>query len=606
MNAPPDSRFATIPTYAELIEELTVGVGLADSPSRKLSTARSWIVKQARYATKTSHPENRGLADELVKLLAGDVPGLATRLDVCLRQYEGMLSHLRGRSLFTRSSHLFGLGHFLTGWVFPQVAVLLWRGKDWYEPSSPLFHILGQLPRFGSEDYDVVSRVKQAVRAQLPLDGEVSTADFRNALNKLDARSDKKLTTINQELEALGDELRPQIDAALVTRVVSKARAAYIAGIAVKRFLSRLQRKAPGNPAQFFGWVHYYYDVLQDPAKDPEGGRFVRTHLQLFDELMSSAPFHVVDSDRAGSPFQLLVDCHWNAVEEIAPGECEPLDKLWALLCGRRVSSDAFASASMAFENHADYAILKPYAHVTRARFALAQGDVANALAGFHRALEHADRQQLGELGALAATSAIALEVMSSARWRPGCLDPLITYLAQTKKQRVTLSMGYPTPFCMFSERPVLTGSEELVLDAVLEFNAWHYATVEGVERVSCNPLVRFDDTMGIFFSHFDREFELHEGRDQAIQVAIDRTFSTTAKARTVIRFLRVTPYEALRDLWFYLSRLFGSDGTVRFVELNPNLGRYIMLPESEAADILRGLDAVCYSMDVDRYNGSR
>ncbi|TDN68247.1 hypothetical protein [Paraburkholderia sp. BL10I2N1] len=606
MNTPADNRFATIPTYAELIEELAVGFGLADSPARKLSTARSWIVKQARYATKTPHPKNRGLADELVMLLAGEAPELATKLDSCFRQYEGLLSHLRGRALFSRRSHLHGLAYFLTGWVFPQVAVLLWRGKDWYGPSSPLFHIPDLLPPFGDGDYDAVRRVKQAVRAQLHVEGEVSTADFRNALNKLDARSDKKLTTMNRELKALGDELRPQTDAVLLASVVSKARAAYVAGIAVKRFLGRLLRLAPGNPAQFLGSVRYYYEMLQDPEKDPEGARFISSHLQLFNELMSSDLLDVVDPDRADSPFLLLVDCHWKAVGEIVPGECAPLRSLWALFNERRVSSAAFELASTAFEHHTDYAVLMPYAAAAHACFALARGDVPNAQAGFHRALQRADRQQLGELGELAANCAIALEVMFSAHWRPGCLDPLITYLAQTKKQRSTLSLGHPTPFCTFSDLPARTAADELVLDAICYFNAWQYPTVVGVERIFCNPLARFDGTMGTFFSYFDREIDQHVGRDLAIQNAVDRTFNTTARAQTVIRFLHVTPYEALRDLWFYMPRLFGSDGIVRFTALNPYLERYIRLPESEERAILHALDAACHDKDIGRYHGRR
>ena len=91
------------------------------------------------------------------------------------------------------------------------------------------------------------------------------------------------------------------------------------------------------------------------------------------------------------------------------------------------------------------------------------------------------------------------------------------------------------------------------------------------------------------------------------VQQAIYRTFNPTTRARTVIRFLRflhVTPYEALRDLWFSVDRLFGPNSFVRFFELNPCLARYLQVPESEARGVLCALDRARYDGDMDRWAG--
>ncbi len=598
------NRFAMIPTYAELFEELAVGFGVASSPALKLSTARSWLGKQERYSTKTSRQESRGLLEDLLILLAGEEPGVAAELHRCFLKYEGLLSHLRARTLFSRRSRLDGLACFLAGWVFPQVAVLLWRGKNRYGPSSPLFHLLDVLPPFGDGDYDVVRRVKQAVRAQLPAKPEASTAEFRHALNKLDVRSDKSLKTMQAELKALEDELwRPRADAGRSASVVSRARAAYVAGMAVKRFLGRLSKLKPGNPVPVLSLVRDYYAMLEEPDKDPEEACFVRSHLQLFDELMSSDLEYVVDPNRHGSPFLSLVDCHWKAVRAIVSDECAPLRPLLALLIRSPVNATAFLARMTAFQQHPDYDVLRPYAEVANARFALAQGDACKALAACYRVLADAERQQQGWLGEFAASRAIALEIATNARWRPGCLDPLITYLPQTTRQQLTVSVKhYPTPFSDWSDPPQITSADELVLYAIHQFNTRPYATVEGVERIFCNPLTRFDSMIGTFFAHIDEENVQSVGRELVIQHAIDRTFNPTTRARSVIRFLHVTPYEALRDLWFYVARLFGPNGLARFSELNPYLARYLGLPENEARGVLCALDRARYDKDTNRW----
>jgi len=63
-------------------------------------------------------------------------------------------------------------------------------------------------------------------------------------------------------------------------------------------------------------------------------------------------------------------------VDAIVTDECAPLRSLLSLFNGNRVTSTAFQSRSAAFEQHPDYAILRPYMEVGNVRLALAQGDV--------------------------------------------------------------------------------------------------------------------------------------------------------------------------------------------------------------------------------------
>ncbi|MGF6267037.1 hypothetical protein OKW49_008031 [Paraburkholderia youngii] len=575
---------------------MAVGFGLAASPERKLSTARSWTGKQTRYATPTPHPENRGLADELVLLLAGGMPGLVNELRECLRAYEGLISHLRAKPLFTRQDHSYGLDRFLALWVSPQIAVLLRHTKDLGGMSSPLGHIFDLLPLHEETDYDIVKRVKQAVRRQLPAENEAGTAEFRHALNRLDARSDKKLVTIDREIEKLGEALHGRIDAETLQNLLASICASYYAGIALKRFIDALSALEHPNPVQFLRSIRSHYEILHKPTQQRRDSDLVWLQSSLFYEMRSDF-FRAMDPRSRNSTLQVLVRLHWRVLKSIEPRDCAPLVGLMRLSGETSSEADAFESAKAAFEQHENYTALRPFAENAVAHFALAHGDLALALAGFLRVVECARWQQLGTLGTEAARIAIALEVLFSERWNARRLDPLITYLAQAQQQRGTLSVGYPSPFCMFSDSPSLTAADEMVMDAIKVFNSTGYKTVEGA--LFCHPLKRLDDLLAGFFTHLRQELEAGAGGDDAISRAVDRAFTATARTQSVMRFLTVTPYEALRDLYFYVDRIYGVE---LFFTQSPNCLQYVRLQDEEQLAVLRSLDPVCYKEDMARY----
>lgn len=596
VNAPADKGFAMIPTYADVFEQLAVGFGLAASPEQKLSTARSWTGKQTRYATPTPHPVIRGLADELVLLLAGGTSTLADDLRECFRAYEGLVSHLRAKPLFTQQDHSLGINRFLALWVSPQIAVLLRHTKELGGLSSPLGHIFDLLPLHEETDYDIVKRVKQAVKRQLPAENETATTEFRHALNRLDARSDKKLATINREIEKLGESLNGRIDTETLPNLLANIRASYYAGIALKRFIDALSALEHPDSLQFLRSIRSHCEILQKPTKQRGDSDLVWLHSSLFYEMRSDF-FRAMDPRNANSTLQLLVRLHWRVLKSIEPRDCAPLVALLRLSGETSTNCGAFESAKAAFEQHENYTALRPFAENAEAHFALAHGDLARALAGFLRVVECARWQQLGTLGTGAARVAIALEVLVSERWNARRLDPLITYLAQAQEQRWTFSVGHPSPFCTFTDSPSLTAADEIVMDAIKVFNNAGYKTVEGA--LLCHPLKRLDDLLASFFTYLEQALEASIARDDAISRAVDRAFTATARTRTVMRFLTVTPYEALRDLYFYIDRIYGLE---LFFSQSPNCFRYVGLQEEQQLAVLRSLDFVSYEEDMTRY----
>jgi hypothetical protein len=130
------------------------------------------------------------------------------------------------------------------------------------------------------------------------------------------------------------------------------------------------------------------------------------------------------------------------------------------------------------------------------------------------------------------------------------------------------------------------------VFEAVAEFNLRQPYMPQYPSRQLCNPLARLDGLLSKFFSELDQQ---RKRQSQPVTMVFGR------RERSVLSIHTATPYQALRDIWSFMSFFFGSK-LMFHEQLNTSIQRYMTLRTVMQHRILKALDPVEYRKDINSY----
>lgn len=589
-----------IPSYVEVFDELASGFGLIESKQNRLASQRSWQGRQSRYGPKNDQPwrgVNHGLVGELILLLAGNDLQIADELANYLHNVEAELAYLRGTALFTRRSYRFGLGYFLGIFAFPQISHLLWRLRDRLPKSSPLYYVKGLLPKKDQEGYDSAVMTRNKVREILDEIPEIKTTDFRRSLSKVSTLSDVKLKNIEFQIEALNLEAKISSADDSTFQKIAQARAAYIAGVAIQRFLGRLADNPSGNAAGFLGLIHYHLTELDLTPDYLKTDLLYNTHKALASDMASPGDSFVLLMFAEDSPLSILQDLFDEYIKPERPDHCLPLMSALGMMDDHIIYVATFENLLSQLRQDTNFDLYEPHYKYLVAHLHLAQTQATEALSAFDSVLDHCATQQLGDLAVTAAQYAIVLKIISDDKWINGCLDPWVAHIAINKVQKLEFKIGMPTPFSSFASSPVLTGSTVIIFESIRTFNCEHRPIIKGSRRLTCNPFYSLEKHMDKFFSTFDECISRGESEQDAIKTSVNKTFNNTARSRSVFRMHRAVPYEVIRDLFFYTRAFFGEKIFIHEF-FNPSINRYMLLAEKYQLLFLESLDGIQFKKD--------
>lgn len=578
-NAEAMDNFFVTPSFAQVMQVLGLGFGLAGDRQKKLSEARSYGGKQDRYS--------RYLLPKLVAILAPDNPAVARELKWRLGQMEYLLSRVRGSYLFTQLRPSKGLHIFLLVWAYPHLAALLKDFRTRVSTASPLYYLPGMLPRLGDPAFDAVKMIKRSVSAVLG--DEVEAPVFSAALDRMERDSSKKLSTIEKEVRELDDEIRFQLrDEIERKQCLAAVRAVYIAGTAVKRFLDIVT----GVDPQPLRALAACLDDEFDPKEHRELG-MVAQHKALYRSM--AIPLHSLQSE-AASIVENLLEGYRELLKAVEPDSIRSGTNLVIQFESHPLNVPAVEANLKRFFDHPGSGLFEAFGLLFQGRLALYRGDIIAGTAIFSRILELAEIQQLGEIAHQAAGCAIALEIMTREQVQYGSLEPIILHRAQSQVQTWQIHIPLPTPFSSFGDIRTLPIGTRQVFEAVAEFNLRQPYMHQYPSRQLCNPLARLDGLLSKFFSELDQQRKTQPQPQKAVRKSVTMVFGR--RKRSVLSIHTATPYEALRDIWSFMSFFFGNE--LMFHErLNTSIQRYLTLRTVMQHRILKALDPVEYRKDI-------
>lgn len=585
-NAEAMDNFFVTPSFAQVMQVLALGFGLAGDRQKKLSEARSFGGKQDRYS--------QDLLPKLLAMLAAGDSAIERDLAWRLGQMEYLLSRVRSSYLFTQTRPSKGLYVFLLVWVYPHLTALLNDFCAKVSGTSPLYHLPGMLPRRSDSGYDPVKMLQRSVRATLGK--EVDAPDFLRALDRLERDSSKKMSTIEDEVNALDDEIRFQFQDEKARKLrLATVRAVYIAGIAVKRFLDMVTDIDP-LPLRALG---AFLDDEFDQKENEHPGV-----LALHEALYRSMAFSLQSlMSEESCILDELQEVYRELLKAEEPSVIPSGTNLVILFESLPLNVPAVEANLKKFFEYPQSALFKTFGLLFQGRLALYRGDLNASLVSFKLILERTESQQLGEIAHQAAGCAIALEIMTREQVQHGSLEPLILHRAQSQKQMWELHTPLPTPFSSFGGICELPIGTRQVFEAVAEFNVGQAYMPQYPARQLCNPLARLDGLLSEFFYELDRQRKTHATPQKAVRKSVTLVFGR--RERSVMSIYTATPYLALRDIWSFMYFFFGREQMFH-EQLNVNIQRYISLRLVMQYRILKALDPVEYCKDINAAKAKR
>lgn len=597
---------ARIPTYAEVLDALASGFGVIEAKDQRLLFQRSWQGRQARFGPNTSKPwrgANQGRIGELLMLLSGDAPDIADELASFLDNAETLLSFMRSKGVFTRKTYRSGLAAFLGIIVFPQLALFLCHIRARLPESSPLYYLFRLLPDIDVEAYDCAKNTRNAVRQQLEKIVGVSVADFKRSISKITEKSDIKLKTIEDQIDCLKFDLEALGDHQGYNEKIKTIRAAYIAGVAVQRFIGNLSGGVPNIASvRLVGSIKYYINVFSRKDEGSIEDSFAKAHRVLSLDL---AGIHARFSEEClDASIDGIFSVFYRHLDAKPIEKCPPILDAYKMLLSADPDTASIRESLNLLEQHENFFIFKPVHHFLNARLQMIDGDDMGALAGFWEVVNHSEMQQVGEIAEIAASYAISLEIKKAGRWVNGCLDPLIVCIAQNKRQTISIETQMPTPFGSLCDAPKITESERLVFDAVSMVNNMAVGSRSGFATEVCNPFGKLDKYLSRAIGKFRVIHQNGGSEEKAMEEAISLTFNGRAKSQSIFRVPHARPYDAIRDIFFYTQNFFGEMGLEIHMDLNPGIIEYMSLSEDLQLVILRTLDEERFCEDYERNRG--
>ncbi|MGB4064742.1 MAG: hypothetical protein WBK19_13050 [Azonexus sp.] len=535
------SAYARLPTFSAVIDGLASGLGIARNQEDALVGLGSF---GGRIDAYSSSPHRSGLEDRLLDLLAGSNEALRSLVQARLLDAEMVLTDARAVPLVTEATETEGLRRFIEICAVPWIAQMLADARQ--HPGSVLdsARLLLEVhaPSLTGDTTSYLSTWKGAVKRAIP-EG-VNAREFRSTLARLDQRSQRKHSSIKQDLANLRIEMQsgfasPQeLDAA-----VDAVRGLYLAGMATMRLCAMADEIIPEQDllALVVGKLLVGQDRNGAPPVETQQYSIRRYWSYLDPCLTLSKEF-----DQLGAQVNALDEANF--------------DKL-------RADSRAVASSDLLMFV-IDYA--EGHWHLRHGRNELAEQCLQKVVA-------RADGRQLGKIAADAASILIALRLAGPSPVTFKALNPLMRVRIDNMPQLIEMYIDYiPTPFSLWSPRPKPTFYDSHLMGCVAFF--YKVTNASGVSAI-CNPLQRFDASL---------ENLITKSRQAGARL------TKVVRERPAIVGTSIKPYQVLRDHLYYRSALFGWNPSNL-----PGMDTYVKLPQPDQLRLLRFVDPEQFQLDL-------
>lgn len=536
--------YARLPTFSAVIDGLASGLGIKRNKEDALASLGLFSGRMDAYSGLFGRP---GLQSQLLDFLTGSDKVLRSLVQERLCDAEEELTNARALPLITEATETEGLQRFIEIWVVPWIAQTLSDASQ--QPGSVLGCARLLLEMYaasitgGATSYLVTW--KAAVRQAIP--ESVSASEFRSTLARLDQRSQRKHSSIEQDLKNLRNEIEtdrssPQeLDAA-----VDAVRGLYLAGMATMRLCAMATEIIPEQDilALVAGKLLAGMDRSGNP---PEEVQLKRTCMY----------WGYLDPDAALLKEYNQLDVEVNDLDEAN------FNKLRA--DSRTVSPSGLLMFGI------DYA--EGLWHLRHGRNELAERCLQKVVA-------IADSRQLGDIAAAAASILIALQLARPRPFKFEELNPLMRIRIDNMPQLIELCLDIiPTPFSDRSQRPKPSFYDSHLMGCVAFA---HEITCKlGVSTI-CNPLQRFDESL---------ENLIEKSRENFAKL------KESERKRPAIVGTSIKPYQVLRDHLYYRDAVFGWNTSNL-----PGMDSYAILPPHDQLRLLRFVDPEQFQLDLYEY----
>jgi hypothetical protein len=526
------SGYARLPTFSAVIDSLACGLGIARNKEDALAGLCSF---GGRIDVYSGSPHRLGLEDRLLDLLAGSNEALRHLIKARLRFAETALTDARAIPLVTEATEAEGLLRFIEFWVAPWIAQLLVDAHQ--HPESVLGNARQLLDRHaasGATNY--MACWKAAVKRAIP-EG-IDAREFRSMLDRLDRRSQRKHSSIEQDVANLRVEIQNDFSSPqALDATVDSVRRLYLAGMATIRLCNLAAEIVPEH-----------------------------------DLLALVARRLVADPDRIEDSAEKAL--YWRVLD---PGlkRSHEYKRLSVPLSHRdKANFDELRAALSASDRNG---MFTPAIDFKEGLWHLCHGDKKTAEQCLQRVVANASSRQLGKTAWYAASYLIALRLIEPGPLKFEALNPLIRVRIENMPQLAEMQLDcIPSPFSDWSPHPKPSFYDSHLMGCVASFNELPFAP--GVFEV-CNPLQRFD--MGIANL-------ITQSRQAGAKL------TEVGRKRPAIVGTSVKPYQVLRDHLYYRDKLFGLNPSNL-----PGLDAYAMLETPDQLRLLRFVDSEQFQLDL-------
>lgn len=546
MTTPAPSSCARLPTFSAVIDGLASGLGIARNKEDALASRGSFSDRIDAYSGSLHRP---GLEDRLLDVLAGSDKALRSLVISRLLDAEETLTNARSIPLVTEATETEGLRRFVEIWAAPWIAQMLDDAR--HHPGSMLHSARLLLEMHAAPlNRDTTSYLatwKAAVVREIPTG--IKASEFRSTLAKLDHRSQRKYSSIEQDLANLRVEMQSgrsptqELDAAIAA--IGRL---YRAGMATMRLCAMAAEVIPENDL---------LTLITDKL-------FVRVDgaIDFADEAQTNSRIHTY-WDCLDPARKLTTEYERLSVQMSSPDE-GTLGNLRAELC----AADHLSLFIPAIDFN------QGYWHLCCGRNDLAEQCLMRVVAS-------ASGRQLGKIASDAASLLISLRLMGPKTPKFQALNPLMRIRIDNMPQSTEMAIPYiPTPFSDWSCRPKPSFYDSHLMACIADFND---LPRELDVFPICNPLQRFDAEL---------ENMIAQSRRLATSLA------GVMRERPAIIGTSIKPYEMLRDHLYYRDAL-----SLLRMSILPSLDAYANLARDDQLRLLRFVDPEQFQLDFAEYD---
>ena len=535
------SAYARLPTFSAVIDSLASGLGIKRNKEDALAGLGSF---GGRIDAYSGSADRSGLQDRILDLLAGSNEALRGLLQLRLLDVESELTNARALPLVTEATETEGVRRFIEVWVAPWIAQMLSDAHQHHGSFLESARLLLEVHAVSltRETTSYLSIWKAAVKRAIP-EG-VSAPEFRSTLGRLDQRSQRKYSSIEQDLANLRAEMQSRFSSPQeLDATVEAVRNLYLAGMVTMRLCAIAAEIIPEQ------------DLLAlVTSKLPTGlvrngnapGETQQSRIRVYRGYLDPSLRLSLEYERLSTQTSNLDEVNY--------------DKL------RTESCAAAPSGLLMFV--IDYA--EGCWHLRHGR-----NDLADQC--LQRVIAKADGRQLGKIAADAASILIALRLAGPGPFTFEALNPLMRVRIDNMPQLIELcSNDIPTPFSDWSRFRKPSFYDSHLMGCVAFF---HDVTCKLGLSTICNPLQRFDASI---------ENLIAKSRETGAKL------KELERKRSAIVGTSIKPYQLLRDHLHYRSAVFGWNPSNL-----PGMDAYAKLPQPDQRRLLRYVDPEQFQLDL-------